>query len=307
MSAERIVLIAISKSLLIIICAILLKFRFSYAEKKNNMPLLILMPIITELSTIGVMQAFLQNHELKSALFLASVSILLANILIYYIFIKFNIDAQKEAELIMLHQKSENDTRNARDIKELYNKVCGIRHDLLIHFSTISSLLEESKDKAQKYMQTVINNQLSTIKMLVSTGNDYFDAIVNAKIALCDKYGITVRVRTMEKAIDYLPYDEIAILLGNMFDNAIEASKESERKIIKLDIMIQAVYLSICMKNSIDKSVLAENQKLNTTKEGKAYHGFGIKNIKRIVSKHNGHLNYDEENGYFICDILLPI
>jgi sensor histidine kinase regulating citrate/malate metabolism len=167
--------------------------------------------------------------------------------------------------------------------------------------------LEESKEKAQEYIQTVTNSQLDTIKTLISTGNDCFDAIVNTKIALCEKYGITARVRVMEKAIDNLPHDEIAILLGNMFDNAIEATKNSERKIIKLDVQIQDAYLSVCMKNSIDKSVLTENKKLNTTKGNNRYHGFGIKNIKRIVEKHSGLISYDEENGYFICDILLPI
>lgn len=307
MSTERIALIAISKSLLIIICIILLKFRFNYVAKKNNMLLLIFMPIITELSTVGIMQVFLRHNELKSELFLASVSVMLTNILTYYAFIKINKDIQNETELIILHQKLENDKKNARDIEELYNKVCGTKHDLLIHFSTISRLLDESKEKAQEYIQTVTNNQLDTIKNLISTGNDCFDAIVNTKIALCEKYSISVRIRAMEKAIDNLPHDEIAILIGNLFDNAIEASKNSERKIIKLDVQIQDAYLSVCMKNSIDKSVLAENKKLYTTKENKHYHGFGTKNIKRIVEKHSGHLSYDEENGYFICDILLPI
>lgn len=307
MTVERIALIAISKILLIVICVILLKFCFNYVAKRNNMLLIIFMPIITELSTVGIMQVFLQHGNLKNELFLASVSVMLTNILTYYAFIKINKDIQNETELIILHQKLENDKKNACDIEELYNKTCGTKHDLLIHFSTISKLLEESREKAQEYIQTVTRNQLDTIKTLISTGNDCFDAIVNTKIALCEKYGIIARVRVMENAMDNLPHDEIAILFGNMFDNAIEASKNSERKIIKLDVQTQDAYLSICMKNSIDKSVLAENIELHTTNENKSYHGFGIKNIKRIVSKYKGLINYDEEHGYFICDILLPI
>ena len=38
-------------------------------------------------------------------------------------------------------------------------------------------------------------------------------------------------------------YDEIAILFGNLFDNAIEAAKKSTEKIVKLDVCIQDVYL----------------------------------------------------------------
>ena len=106
----------------------------------------------------------------------------------------------------------------------------------------------------------------------------------------------------MEHALDSLPYDEIAILFGNLFDNAIEAAKKSTGKIVKLDVCIQDVYLSVFIKNTIDKSVLA----MLTTKDNKEYHGFGIKNIKGIVDKYKGIIQFDEENGYFICDILIP-
>ena len=45
---------------------------------------------------------------------------------------------------------------------------------------------------------------------------------------------------------------------------------------------------------------------LLTTKDNKEYHGFGIKNIKGIVDKYKGIIQFDEESGYFICDILIP-
>ena len=110
----------------------------------------------------------------------------------------------------------------------------------------------------------------------------------------------------MEHSIDILPHDEIAVLFGNLFDNAIEAAKNSDKKIIKLDVCLQGPYLSVFIKNSIDASVLESNMDLNTTKNDKSFHGFGIKNIKRIVDKYNGLIRFDEESGYFICDILIP-
>lgn len=307
MSIERIALIAISKLLLIIICIILLKSRFNNVAKKSNMILIILMPIITELSTVGIMQSFLKHNELKNELFLASVSVMLTNILIYYVFIKINKDTQRETEITILQQNLENDKKNARDIEELYCKTRGMQHDLLNHFSIISELLNENKESAQEYIQAVTNNQLKIIKTLIKTGNDCFDAIANTKIALCEKYGIYVQVHVVEKVLNQLPHDEIAILFGNLFDNAIEASKNSEKKTIKLTVQSQDTHLSVCMKNSIDKSVLNENNTLQTSKEDKIHHGFGIKNIKRVIKKYKGLISYDEENGYFICDILIPL
>ncbi len=59
------------------------------------------------------------------------------------------------------------------------------------------------------------------------------------------------------------------------------------------------------MMNSVDVSVLKNNKTLQTTKSDKAVHGFGTKNIQKIVDKHNGIVNYFEENGYFGCQILI--
>lgn len=307
MSIERISVIIMSKFLLIMICIVLLKFKFNYIAKKHNMLLIMIMPIITELSTVGIMQVFLRNDELKAELLLASVSVVLTNILIYYIFIKINKDIQTETEMVILQQKLENDKKYAEDVEELYNKTCGARHDLLNHFSIISELLQDSTKSAQEYIQSVTDNQLETIRTLIKTGNDCFDALVNTKIALCEKYGVSTRVHVMEKSLNQLTHDEIAVLFGNLFDNAIEAAKNSDKKAIKLTVQIQDVYLSVCMKNSIEKSVLAYNKDLRTSKSDKIHHGFGIKNVKRVVDKYKGLISYDEENGYFICDILLPL
>ncbi len=305
MTYERLALIVMSKLLLIAACLLLLKFKIPNVAKKRNMLVLVVMPIVAELSMIGIMQAFLRYSELKNELLLASVSVMLANILTYYVFIKINKDAVTEAELNAIQQKYENDRKHAQDIEELYFKTCGLRHDLLIHFSTLSKLLDESKDKAKEYIQTVTHNQLEEMKNFIKTDNEYFDAIVNAKIALCDKLGIKVQTRIMNNVLSRLKNDEIAILFGNLFDNAIDASKNSAKKSIHLDVQKQGAYLSILMINSIDKSVLSYNEQLNTTKENKGYHGFGIKNIRRIVKSYRGIMNYYEEDGYFCCDILL--
>ena len=307
MTMDRVAAVIISQSLLFIVCSILLKFRFCYTVKKKDIIPLIMMPVITELSTVGIMQVFLTNINFTSELMLASVGVMLANFLTYYIFIKINKDTERETELVTLQQRIDNDKKNARDIEELYSKVCGTHHDLLLHFSTVSRLLDEDPDKARAYIKDVTHNQLDTIKTLIKTGNDCFDAIANAKIALCEKHRIVTRIYVKKNSLNGLSRDEIVTLFGNLLDNAIEASKDSTRKIIRLDVRADDGFLSILLKNTIDKSVLDANSELRTTKKEKAYHGFGVKNIKRIINKYNGFIDYYEEDGYFVCDIMLPV
>lgn len=304
---ERIILVLLTKVLLVFACAILLKYRFQKALKKFTMLMFVALTITTSISNIGLMKIFFKHNDMTGELLIASLCLFLTVFLIYFLYVRTNSNIEKEVRINLLQQKIENDRQSAYDIEQLYNKTCGVHHDLINHFETISHLMEQSTDKAQEYINTVLNNQLGQIKTMIKTGNDCFDAIANAKIARCEKYKINCRVRVMEHSLDILSHDEISVIFGNIFDNAIEASKNSEHKTINLDVQIQDDYLSVFMKNSIDNSVIGTNKELKTTKQNKSRHGFGIENIKQVVYRHNGILNFDEENGYFICDILIPI
>ena len=208
-------------------------------------------------------------------------------------------------ELETLKQKEEYDRKHAKEINEMYARACAMRHDLLHHFETVKGLLGEDSGKAKEYLQSVTDEQIRSIRPMIKTDNDYFDAIANAKLAVCDANGIKVTTRIQEGVFAELNNSEIASLFGNLFDNAIDASKNSKQKRIELDVQRQKGQISVFMRNTIDGSVLEGNSELKTTKANKELHGLGTKNIKRIVDKHNGIINYFEEDGYFCCDILL--
>lgn len=305
MTSERIVVIAVTKSLLFLFCLVMLRFRFNDVGKKRNLIALIIMPVVSQISMIGIMNVFLNFNAVNMDLLLACSGVMIANILIYYFFIKINSDVRREVEYNILQQKYESDKRHAKDIEELYSETCSLRHDLISHFTAISGLLSEGETKVKEYIEAVTDNHFKIMKSFIKTGNECFDAIVNTKVGMCEREGISTEIRVMNKSLDKLKNEEIGILFGNLFDNAIEAAKNSEKKKIELYVQTQNAYLSIYMSNTIDKSVLEENRELVTSKKDKKQHGFGTKNVKKIVDNYNGFINYFEENGYFCCDILI--
>ena len=100
---------------------------------------------------------------------------------------------------------------------------------------------------------------------------------------------------------------EIAVLFGNLLDNAIEAATETVEKRITLEIQENAGYLIIFTSNSINSSVLKNNANLETSKTNKELHGIGIKSIKSIVDRYNGMIQFYEEENEFCCHIMLEI
>ncbi len=96
-------------------------------------------------------------------------------------------------------------------------------------------------------------------------------------------------------------------LLGNIFDNAIEACRKvDEASEIYVDIHQRKGYINIIVKNTIQSPILKDNPELRTTKRQKDIHGYGIKAVKDIVERHNGMMELFEQDRLFIADIWIP-
>ncbi len=305
LSAERIILIVMTKLLLICVCVFLYRHKISNVVKEKNIIVLIIMPILTEILFAGITPIYLKYGDLKEEMVALEASIVVLIMLMYYMFVQINHDAKLKTDYAVLSQKYESDKAHAGELKELYEKTCGIKHDLNIYFYTAMTYLENDVEKAKEYMNSVMNEKIKDDIRYIETDNEYFDAIVNTKLAVCHKKGILAQVRVMNNTLSKLSDEEIGIIFGNLLDNAIKAADESKEKTIELDVKKQSVYVSIIAQNSIDGSVLDANGDLNTTKSDKQSHGFGVKNIRRIVRDHDGIIDYFEEDNRFFCHILV--
>ena len=163
-------------------------------------------------------------------------------------------------------------------------------------------LTEQKYNDAHKYLQEYLNtNEINTY---IYTKNEYVNAIINSKISLAKRKSINI---TSVVAGDICNVDNIDIcnLLGNLLDNAIEASEKSIVKTIIFKIIVQEDIIRISTQNSIDSSILSDNPNLQTSKSHKQSHGYGTKTIKEIAAKYNGFVDYYEDNNRFVCNVSL--
>ena len=93
------------------------------------------------------------------------------------------------------------------------------------------------------------------------------------------------------------------MILGNLFDNAIEACEPVDiNKNIYLELKSMDECISITMKNStINKNVEIGK----TTKVNKNKHGFGLNNIKEVLKEYNGIMRYEIIDDYFMINIIM--
>jgi sensor histidine kinase regulating citrate/malate metabolism len=139
---------------------------------------------------------------------------------------------------------------------------------------------------------------------LVCSDNRVLDYLINSK--LCSLENTQVVISGSVGDLSDIADTDLACLMGNILDNAIDAINSVPEKRIELLFSLQNMNRIIICKNTIVKSVLATNPQLNSTKRASKNHGYGMKIISEIVEKHHGMIDYFEEFDMFGIQIILP-
>ena len=124
-----------------------------------------------------------------------------------------------------------------------------------------------------------------------------------------DENGIKVRIHTgqighVKKISDF----DITVVLGNVIDNAIIAtSKLKANRRIDMSIKYLKEMLLIHLENTFDGDIHEKNNEILTLKTNKEHHGYGLKNIKHVLSKYDGIMEIYYSNKIFTSDIMMYV
>ncbi|MDD3338933.1 MAG: GHKL domain-containing protein [Lachnospiraceae bacterium] len=182
------------------------------------------------------------------------------------------------------------------------------RHDMKNQIMYIQSLLmNEQIEKAQEFLNELMETKLNSQTEIAKSGNLIVDSILNNKYAVAKSKNISMSVDLrIQPALQYKASD-LCIVIGNLVENALEAAEkvEDKREINiqmrevhkKLFLKIQNTYNGTCKK-------MADGL-LETTKANALNHGIGLSSVRKIVNRNNGIMNIDMENGWFCISIYM--
>lgn len=140
----------------------------------------------------------------------------------------------------------------------------------------------------------------------INTGNLVIDALITNALNIGQANGITMATELL-LFDSKLPVDryDLCVVLGNLLDNAIEASKKikmAEDRHILIHIRSNEVALFIRVRNYVEREIT----NLQSKKANPEYHGYGLTNIKRICEKYGGHMTIESESQQFENMVVLP-
>lgn len=282
----------------------------SYSKKYSIVILIV--PIISLILMYVVFTNNLQGaKEVDISLSLLLVGILIfTNIIVlkvYQLLIReTEIKAKHEQYVQQFQMKEEHN----EEIELMIDDIRKTNHEIKSHLITLRGYLYEKKiDEAYSYIDDLLEDTLHNTG-ISRTGNVAIDSIINSKYIKMKKQNIAFEQDVnIPIAIPFHGAD-LSILIGNILNNAIEASEKvlNDKKFIDLHITYQNNYLVISCINAYNGELVKNKYgMLQTIKKDRQNHGYGIAAIKSVCEKYKGYMNLEHNTDTFTLKLVLFI
>ena len=182
------------------------------------------------------------------------------------------------------------------------------RHDHKEHFAVIRKLAE--KDGAQRVLGYL--DEIHVVEeslRFISINNVIGDAIFNRYERLCREAGMTLKLDGKFPERMSIAETDLYIILSNGLKNAYDAAQKCDgRRVIEVSIENDGEhFLFVSVRNSCCQSLELIDGIPATNNGDKKNHGLGTRNMVEAARRSGGSVNWREENGQMITEIMIPV
>lgn len=303
-------------SKLIALILILCLKRFFHNENMRNISnrynfILLLIPIGSMFVVYNIFMISVgmsQKKYIKES-WTSLIIILLINIVIFKLYLILSKEKELQKYNTVYAQQLELCNQHMREKETVMMDFRNARHDMKQHFIVLIELLERDDNlKATEYLRKLINMEPLSRLGISRTDNIVVDSLINTK------YAVAVKEQIQFEADIHIPMQlpfesaDLSILLGNILDNAIEASLvlHEEKRYIKFFMKYEGNTLIITVINAYNGEILRNRRgKIVTNKGDSENHGIGLESVKKVVDKYHGSVVIEPGVQKFTIKIIL--
>lgn len=263
----------------------------------------ILVPCVSVLFEILL---FMQKNVSDLVYALSLICVVSLNFLLIYLYDSISKLFDEKIETEIAKQETEYYHKQAELIQENSQEVKQLRHDMKNYTIALSELISNNENKKALEYISSFSNILESTKIYCNTGILSVDSIVNYKFTRAEEMGISVDSEIIIPYNINLNFNDLVAILGNILDNAIEASEKAEKKYIRFRVSYDRGTILLVLLNSYNGDLKLEGNTYKTTKKDSTIiHGIGLKSIKSSVEKYNGEIKITHTDTEFSVKILL--
>lgn len=229
------------------------------------------------------------------------------NIIISYLMDDLVKSSQKALENQALRDQVSSYEREIMLQNENMEALRSFRHDMKRHFAEISVLASTGEIEQIKNYVSAMENNLVESRRLVDSGNTALDTVLNYMLQRAVDKKIQLNVKVVVPCNLNLSAYDMNIIFGNLLENAIEAQKDVKNPSIDLEINYLMDSLVVEISNRCLQKVIFKGRLPVTTKQSVREHGYGLKNVKKVLDKYISTLDFECSDERFTVKILMKI
>lgn len=282
---------------------------------KRIVQMFLVFPVTTCVLLWAIFQSDLYKYGMSrnsGILLIAIIFLILSNVVVQYMFEEYAVMQQKEKEKDLERMREQMEIGYYKKVEENNEKYRKFLHDVKQYFSAINAMAKNNNNENIIRFLQDIHYYMNGTSNVVYSSNTMLNAILLEKKLLAEKNNISFYVR-MEQNVNLNGISDVDLIgiVGNMLDNAIEASgkiEQEKRKIIVEGYMSEAHHFFVFLvKNAINKMPEKNQGSLRTWKKDRDNHGIGLKNIEEILQKYNGYMNIEIREHVFCNTVFFSV
>ncbi|MFV0429255.1 MAG: ATP-binding protein [Arachnia sp.] len=179
-------------------------------------------------------------------------------------------------------------------------------HDLKHQVGVIRA--EIDPERQGRYLDE-LTESIIEMESTFDTGNPVLDVVLTSKARYCQSRDISLTCVADGSALGFVEPMDLAAILGNAMDNAIEGVSrldESAQRLIKVTIITQGALVMLKFQNYFDGVLNYAEGVIVTRKRGQGAHGLGLKSLRHTAAKYGGEATVTTRDGWFTLTVLLP-
>lgn len=253
-------------------------------------------PIITIFVCAGILRIPTSGNHLVIYTTMTVIGLVAINVITIILLMMEQKICQKQAEDALQMEIFQHQKQDVDEIKKVYTETKKAGHEFGKIMEMTQHLIETGQaDRAACYIKEFQKSGGLNAQNVFYIDNPIINHVLNRKIEICESMDLSVKCLVCGDFDGVSDYD-MHIILENLIDNAIEAAGQVNHGKVSIDIYgdSEAVAIKIC--NSAKKNAVEDNPDMDTTKEEKTHHGYGIKNVRDLIEKNDGMIDYVQLN-----------
>lgn len=236
---------------------------------------------------------------------MAIIGIMVVNVLTFYLYDRVSVMHIERTEKLLLEQQNKYYDEQFKIMNSSIKATRVIRHDLNNHIAIVSSLIEQgTSQEALQYLKD-IKGSYNRNGNYVQTGNIAIDSVLNFKLQEADGQNVDVSFDISIPDTVEIPAFDIVTVLGNLLDNALDATcKLEDNRKIDLQMKYDKGRFLFKIENTYNGQVLKQDGIILTTKHNSSNHGIGLENVRKIVDKYEGMMDIEHDENKFSVTFL---